>query len=369
MLARRFLWVVAAVIVLVVAAALAYRVFGSRLLALAFVPSVAFADSLVPPAPDYATPGGWAANPILATDAARWAPPGFAAAPHPRVAVFFVTPSVDLGRGHWNMTPNDPGLTAAVDQPLRNQASVFNGVGMIWAPKYRQAVFGAFLAASPDATRALNLAYGDVLRAFDAFVAAAPKDAPIVLAGHSQGSHHLLRLLRDRVAGQPIARRIVAVYAIGRPVSVEADLPAFGLPPCASPAATGCLLAWQSFAEPAEPGRGRAVFVATPGLTGRSRAGTRILCVNPLLGMVTAAAALPSANIGALAGGDGTAALTAGRIGARCLPSGVLSIGDPPAGFGALILPGNNYHVYDYNLFWANIRADVERRASAFTPG
>jgi hypothetical protein len=30
------------------------------------------------------------------------------------------------------------------------------------------------------------------------------------------------------------------------------------------------------------------------------------------------------------------------------------------------VLPGNNYHVFDYSLFWANVRADAERRMAAF---
>jgi hypothetical protein len=50
---------------------------------------------------------------------------------------------------------------------------------------------------------------------------------------------------------------------------------------------------------------------------------------------------------------------------ARCDDRGFLLIGDPPE-MGAYVLPGNNYHVYDYPLFWANIRADAERRVAAF---
>jgi hypothetical protein len=30
------------------------------------------------------------------------------------------------------------------------------------------------------------------------------------------------------------------------------------------------------------------------------------------------------------------------------------------------VLPGGNFHAYDYSLFWANIRADIESRLSAF---
>jgi len=29
------------------------------------------------------------------------------------------------------------------------------------------------------------------------------------------------------------------------------------------------------------------------------------------------------------------------------------------------VLPGNNYHVYDIPLFWANTKADVARRVDA----
>jgi hypothetical protein len=44
---------------------------------------------------------------------------------------------------------------------------------------------------------------------------------------------------------------------------------------------------------------------------------------------------------------------------------GFLLIGDPPE-LGNYVLPGNNYHVYDYSLFWANIRADAVRRLAAW---
>ena len=33
---------------------------------------------------------------------------------------------------------------------------------------------------------------------------------------------------------------------------------------------------------------------------------------------------------------------------------------------GSYVLPGNNYHVYDYALFWGSIRADAGRRLAAW---
>src|SRR3546814_3458382 len=70
----------------------------------------------------------------------------------------------------------------------------------------------------------------------------------------SQGSLHLMRLLRDRIAGTPLSRRIVAAYLGGWPVSLEADIPALGLPACTKAGEARCVIAWQSYAEPAEPG-------------------------------------------------------------------------------------------------------------------
>ena len=373
MLARRFLWVVAVLIFLVVGAALVYRLFGQRLLSLALVPSVSYADSPLAPAPDYAKLSSWDANPGLKTDPARWTPTGYAAAPHPGVAVFYITPTAYLGRDRWTMPFDDEATNTRVGQYLRTQASVFNGVGALWSPKYRQATFGAFMTTKPDAAKALDLAYGDVLRAFDAFIAAVPPGMPIILAGHSQGSLHLLRLLKDRVAGKPLAQRIVAVYAVGWPVSLTADLPALGLPACTAPEATGCVLSWQSFAEPAEYADVRAASDVIPGVTGLSRKGTALLCTNPLLGRPSRTAVPAARNIGALVPGGSLASATVEprRVGAHCLASGpsagILSIGSPPAGFGEYVLPGNNYHVYDYMLFWANVRADVEARVNAFT--
>ena len=42
-----------------------------------------------------------------------------------------------------------------------------------------------------------------------------------------------------------------------------------------------------------------------------------------------------------------------------------LLVATPPQ-LGPYVLPGNNYHVYDYGLFWANIRADATKRLTTF---
>ena len=158
---------------------------------------------------------------------------------------------------------------------MRSQASAFNSVGAIWAPKYRQATFGAFLTNEDNARRALDFAYRDVLAAYEEFLRQAPADRPIILAAHSQGSLHLMRLLQERIRGAPEAGRIVAAYLVGWPVSVTADLPALPFPACARPDQARCLLSWQSFAEPADPSQVTEVYDATRGPGGVAAARDR----------------------------------------------------------------------------------------------
>jgi hypothetical protein len=149
--------------------------------------------------------------------------------------VFFVHPTSYLERAQWNAPLDDPQSRARARTFLRGMASPFAPASAIWAPRYRQAAFGAFLTDKPEAARAIDLAYRDVALAFDHFLQQVGPDVPIVLAGHSQGAAHVVRLLRERVAGTPLQQRIAAVYAIGWPISVAHDLPALGLPACARP--------------------------------------------------------------------------------------------------------------------------------------
>lgn len=366
-LARKFLYLVAAIIMLTVAAAFAYRLFGAQLIRQAMVPTTTFKAEPALAGNAYDDRRMWLARPDIPDNPALWTPRGYTPTTHPQAAVFFIHPTSYLNRAHWNAPLDDAEANARAALFLRGQASAFNGIGAIWAPRYRQATFGAFLTDSKAALDARALAYRDVLSAFDAFLKQIGPNQPIILAGHSQGALHLTHLLHDRIAGTPLARRIVAAYVIGWPVSKTADVPALGLPECTTPDQAGCILSWQTFAEPADPSLIFDAFDATAGFTGAPRAGTALVCTNPLTGMPDDAAPA-NANQGTLypAADLRTATITPGRIGAKCEGRGILSIGTPPDLVGNYVLPGNNYHVFDYSLFWANIRADAARRLSSF---
>jgi hypothetical protein len=366
--ARKFLYVMAALVVLALAGMLAYRVWGVDLMRMAMTPSETFQPQPSLASRAYDDPGMWLARPDLPTDPTRWTPAGYQPEkPDTGAAIFFIHPTSYLNRAHWNAPLDDVEANDRAALFLRGQASAFNASGGIWAPRYRQATFGAFLTSAADADRALALAYGDVAAAFDSFLRQVDPKRPIILAGHSQGSIHLLRLLRDRVARDPkLKRRIVAAYVIGWPVSRTADLPTLGLPECTRADQPGCILSWPSFAEPADPSLISDRYDTSTGFDGQPRRDTPMVCTNPLTGTPNVAAPA-TANLGTLFPSEDlkTAEIKPAAVGARCDPRGFLLIGAPPS-IGSYVLPGNNYHVYDYSLFWANVRADAARRLAAF---
>ena len=410
-MARKFLYFIVIVIVLLLAGAIGLAIWSRQATEIAFVPRGEFVEQEPLAANAYNDPAMWYSRPGIGTsDPARYEPAiaetsaeSVAKAPSPEspaaerdlaapdlavetsrpgdgaskgeappFAVFFVHPSsyIPLAlteQANWNSTPGDPTSESRARLFIRGMASPFNRADEIWAPKYRQAVAGAFLTDKPEAQKAIDAAYGDVREAFRYFLASVPEGKPIVLAGHSQGSLHLLRLLQDEVAGKPVQQRIAAVYAVGWPISIAHDLPALPLPACASPGQAGCIVAWSSFAEPADPAMLMTRYAATPGFDGQPRGDGPILCINPLTGSPNSNAPA-NANLGTLvprddlSGGD----LVAGAVPARCNERGLLLIGDPPE-LGQGVLPGNNYHVYDIPLFWKNLREDVLRRVNAWT--
>jgi len=369
MAARRFLYIFAGLIVLAIAGAFAYRLFAPQLYRIAFVPGGPFVEQAAVGDGAYADPAMWFARPGLGmADQAQWLPKGVARVQGDKVATFFVHPTSYLAKDHWNAPLDDAESQERAKLFVRSQASAFNHLGPVWAPRYRQAAFGAFLTDEALSKRAIDAAYADVAAAFDQFLAAIPPDQPIILAGHSQGSYHLLRLIAEKVARKPVAARIVAAYVVGWPVSLTRDLPALGLPACERAFQANCILSWQTFAEPAGPEMILDIYNRSTGLDGQSRKGTKMLCVNPLTG-AAGGAAPAAANAGALIP---NAALTdavvePGTIGARCDASGYLMIGAAPANLESpYVLPGNNYHVFDYSLFWSNIRADAARRTEAY---
>ncbi|MDP2305870.1 MAG: DUF3089 domain-containing protein, partial [Pseudomonadota bacterium] len=210
---------------------------------------------------------------------------------------------------------------------------------------------------------ALDLAYSDVERAFDEFLARTGSDRPFVLAGHSQGSALLLRLLVERLSGTPLMSRLVAAYLPGWSID-GADLSALrDMPLCETAERVGCLAAWNS---EGEAPRGQLVDLTQ----------SDTACVNPLSWK---------------AGGEWAHATSsqvswrwysseeeelppptvASVVDARC--AGGALVVTPPSdrrfrnGFAEDALLGREvYHNVDYALFYGSIRENAVVRVHAW---
>ncbi|MEL7199191.1 MAG: DUF3089 domain-containing protein [Pseudomonadota bacterium] len=401
-MAKKFLYLVAFCLVVFIVGRIGYEMFQEDVARIALVPSAEFEPQEALSENAYEDPAMWYSRPGMGeTDPARWQPDirkpdqttqageGAANASEPEIgqaaiadqetvasppefAVFFVHPTSYLNRSSWNAPIGDDADEEAeriAKVFVRGMASPFNAASEIWAPRYRQATFGAFLTDAPEGQQAIDAAYDDVKEAYAYFLSSIDENTPIVVAGHSQGALHLIRLLREEVQGSQAADRLVAAYTIGWPISVEHDLPAMGFPACATALQTGCVLSWSSFAEPADPGLVMETYSKSVGFDGTLRGTSEVLCTNPLTGEFGGSAEM-SANLGTLVPTDSLedGDLVPGAVPAKCDDRGVLLIGNPPE-LGPYVLPGNNYHVYDIPLFWANTQADVNRRANAFGSG
>lgn len=378
-MARKFLYFIAFCITLVIGGRIAYELFQDELAEIALVPSGGFKPIKPLEASAYEDSTLWYSRPgIGVKDPARWQPSSVTSGGKSLVlsskaarsfAVFFAHPTSYLNRASWN-APLDNGGDAEAERVariyLRGMASPFNAASEIWAPRYRQATMGAFLTSAPEGKQAIDAAYADVREAFRYFLSSAGAETPIVLAGHSQGALHLKRLIAEEVRGTPVAERLVAAYVVGWPVSLQHDLPAMGFPACAAPDQVACILSWSSFAEPADPANMLGYYATTPALDGQQPGTSPMLCSNPLTGQYGGSAPA-SANLGTLVPEDSMekGELVPGLAPARCDKRGLLLIGPPPE-MGSYVLPGNNYHVYDLPLFWANTKADVIRRVEAW---
>ena len=333
-------------------------------------PSDGFDLAMVPPAPDYASPDAWAALPDRA-DNADVVPSDSSITDNQadsQVDVFFVHPTTYYQNEMWNARFDEPDATKDFLEQgvLRHQAAVFNSSARVYAPRYRQATLYSFMGEEPDTYAALTFAYEDVARAFDYFVANDNAGRPFILASHSQGSLHAMKLLQEKIAGTPLANRMVAAYIVG--YSIPEELGAQGIGPCRNAQQTGCYLNWNSVTEDATTtGWKETTKIWIDGVL-QQISGRKIACVNPLTGTLggTAPATENDGGQPFADSGESLRPLKPNLTKAEC-NDGMLIVSPPTDDdgltFGAF---GGDYHIYDYNLFHMNIREDVARRIGAF---
>ncbi|HVY47287.1 MAG TPA: DUF3089 domain-containing protein [Minicystis sp.] len=198
-----------------------------------------------------------------------------APAAHPDVDCFYVYPTVDMGVFAQNHTDFDD--TARARDVARFQVAHFSEVCSVYAPLYRQASIGTYLA-DPDRREAfLDVAASDVEDAFLHYMAHFNRGRRVVLLGHSQGADMILRLIRKRFDDDPaMLAKLVVAMPIGGPAEVVAGRKLGGssvsVPVCTRPDEIGCMVAYHSY-RGGEAARVTRYLLPSPG--------RETICVNP----------------------------------------------------------------------------------------
>ena len=216
-----------------------------------FKPRSGFDPAQTPPAPDYTRLGCWAAHPDK-NDPADQLPCPFLTNNQDSAAidVFFLHPTTLTGYHHddrrWNGDIYDERLNIKTDSaPILFQGSIFNGVGRVYAPRYRQAHLNVFFGEDKASNmQALQIAHADALAAFDYYLKHWNKGRPFILAGHSQGGLHTLAILRERIENTPLEQQLVVAYVVGWPVKTT-DLKK--IQPCETPDQLDCYCTWRTW--------------------------------------------------------------------------------------------------------------------------
>lgn len=316
-----------------------------------FSPTTTFSQSKSPKAPDYTSTAAWAALPNE-KDAADVTPPSVTDEQETAKAdVFFIYPTVYTGKDksqtNWNAPIDDANFNKLVDDgTIQHQASIFNGAGRVYSPRYRQAHINAyFTKEKKSATEAFALAYEDVKTAFQYYLKKYNNGRPIIIASHSQGTTHATRLLKEFFDGQPLQKQLVAAYIVG--IAVKKD-EFEKIQPCQQADDTGCFCSWRTWERDNLPEE-------------KFKKGT-ILVTNPIVWTTKNIYASRFYN-------EGAVLQDMNKIHTQLVDAqpheNVLWV-NKPVFPGSFLIVTKNYHAGDFNLFYMNVRNNAKQRVAAF---
>ena len=249
----------------------------------------------------------------------------------------------------WFANVNDDKLNKRIaESTIKNQASVFNGSAKVYSPLYRQAHVGIYHKDQDLLLKAnaLAQAYKDVREAFIYYLQNYNENRPIVIASHSQGTNHAEKLLKEFFEGKDLKSQLVAAYLVGMPLRDDTFKE---LPICENEDQTGCWLSWNTYRQGYYPPNHDFWFDAG-------------VSVNPLSWKRDSTYVSWGANLGGVL--KNFKKIRVGLSDAQN-KDGMLWINKPKF-FGNFWLNWDRFHIVDYNLFYMNIRENVEKRVENY---
>lgn len=225
--------------------------------------------AVVPSAPNYKESSAWAVIPF---------------ADNAPADVFYIHPTTcpvsgyhgygvgDLAQvsadSRWNQPFDDINTQLWAQQITQEQAGVFSSDCRVYAPYYRQANILALpeivMRDAAWGRQVLAIAYSDIERAFRHYIEDLNNDRPFFIAGHSQGSLHGLRLLKEYVSGTDLVSRLAGAYLIGIDISSD-DLAAIpDIPLCKKEGEPATLVAYKCWRHDITPDVPKDNLVVNP---------------------------------------------------------------------------------------------------------
>jgi hypothetical protein len=300
-----------------------------------------FKDLNQPIAPDYAEARNWSALPFR-KDAADMYPKaeGWVSDSLKDVDVFYVYPTLYSKGKTWNADISNNNLNNRIDKyPVKYQASVFNAVGRVYAPRYRQAIIASYFDTTGSGKKALDFAYEDIKRAFEYYLKYYNNGRPIIIASHSQGTTHCRRLLKDYFDTPAMKAKLVCAYVVGYEIYKE-DYTI--LTPCKNATETNCYLTWSTFRDGYQH-EGKLKFYGN-------------VCINPISCSIDTTVAVSSSGILLNVNRKKRFTTTA------YIKKEYLSVKTNML----FMKKADILHTVDFNLFWFDIRKNVAERVKVY---
>lgn len=276
------------------------------------------------------------------------------------VDVFFVCPTVFRGdETHCNMDLSDAETRRKFLGATNMEKGIYDKDAKFFAPYYRMAGFATHKLSPEGREKSLQLAYLDVRAAFLKYLREYNQGRPFILAGFSQGSRHILQLLKEFGNRKDVKKFLVAAYCPGALLTREDVKKYPQLIPAKRADDTGVIICFNTESED---------VTATPIVPAKAKS----ISINPLSWRTTKTKADKSLNLGAcFTGYDGEIkkeipALTGAYIDRK---RGTLKVTDiktedyPPH---LENYPSGAYHIYDYQFFYRNLQENVARRLAAW---